>query len=160
MGTDIHVYIEQKNPNGEWEFCGLYDRYTVNGDTVVEPGVTYCNRNYNLFSLLGEQWRGEYEVIVPMHGKPNDLSDEVYRMTLDEDTGEPSSYYFEYNWLTISELDMVMDTLHKLRKLSKRDKRIYNTFRDFYAVVSNAMFQSARHISGRDNTRIVYWFDN
>ena len=173
MGTDIHVYIERKGKDGKWEYGGLYDAYFkevyddstgtwVESKTLTsEPCEIYANRNYNLFSLLGENYRGEFETVVPIHGAPDDMSDEVSALTLDEDTGKPSTYYFEYNWVLYSELDSVMEMLRRMRKLSKRDKEIYRTFRDFYVIVDNARWQSRKTIGCRsDEIRIVYWFDN
>ena len=171
MGTDIHVFVEQRNTNGEWEYCGLYDCYrnsvynfTTNDwerNLVVEPANIFNIRNYDLFNLLTGRWDGyEDYSIVPWHGKPEDMSEEVYEMTLDPETGEPGQYYFNFNYLTITELETVFETLYLRRKVSKDEKAKYNTFKPFFDIVTNAVWQSQNHNAGHNDTRIVYWFDN
>lgn len=171
MGMDIHVYVEQKNKDtGKWEYAGLYDltfeTHYDNGEwrksdtPELVPANIYTGRNYDLFSLLGETLRGSYQPVVPIHGKPDDLSDEVYKLTLDEETGEPAKYFFGYNWLTFAEFEYCMMMLHSARKASKRQKEQWRTMRSFYEIVYNAMWQASEHNAGYEDTRIVYWFDN
>lgn len=171
MGVDIHVYMERK-VNGKWEYGGLYDRYYKSSydydtrtfikdvEAVLEPVSIYTGRNYDLFSILSNCSRGSFNCSVPEYGKPSDMSEEVYNLTLDEETGKPASYYYNFNTLTLNELDKVAETLFLLRKNGKKNKAMWKCFRHFYEIVSNAAYQSKETFEcSFDNVRIVYWFD-
>ena len=173
MGADIHVYIEQRNERGAWEYCGLYDVYFdkhfdderhgwFDDETpTVEPANIYTIRNYDLFSLLGNVYRGSFETVVPVHGYPEDMSEEVKNLTVDPDTGDTYLGLYGFNWFTVSELVYANDTLNRLKKVSKEDKVKWVIFNEFFSILMNSMYQSMNmSVSSNNDVRFVYWFDN
>lgn len=94
MGTDIHLYVERKNWDGEWEM-------------MMHEDVAYGERIYNVFAVLANVRNGSgfagiktgdgFNPISEPRGLPSDISPEVKRYMRER------SYHSE-SYLTAAEV--------------------------------------------------------
>lgn len=100
MGCDIHLYVEKKNSQGQWEIL----RDVKDEKELYQP---YHSRNYDLFAILAGV-RGYLNYIEPPKGVPDNASPEYKKMVEDWDCDGHSHSYFtvrellDYDWTQIA----------------------------------------------------------
>ena len=93
MGCDIHLYVERKNTNREWEAVGDFvidEEFYDKNDPDVVPDVKghyYYGRNYDLFGILANVRNGRgfagrvtgagYSPIAYPKGLPDDIDPKI-----------------------------------------------------------------------------------
>lgn len=122
MGTDIHLAVERRRPDGKWERCFppagvrlLDDWFYVNqADAGYVRHSWYSERNYTLFAVLADVRNGYGFAGVPTfvpikpiampRGLPVDISPEVSRLLDDYEADDISLGDHDFSWLLVSEL--------------------------------------------------------
>lgn len=101
MGCDIHICLEVKNRDGEWEDIELYKKNHYKDEPNFEKVDVYHDRNYSLFAALcgvRDNSPGTPRISDPK-GMPNDLSEVTEQEYIDcGDDGH------SHNWNMLSEL--------------------------------------------------------
>lgn len=156
MGTDIHVYIEQKiNKNDnplmtewisidEWIHAPYFE-----GMRVREHFWT--DRNYLLFAILADE-RNEYNIhpISLPKGLPDDISPEVKNQS-DKENDDAHTR----SWLTLKELleydwqQKIEDDNNEIFPLEALDIPFVYEF-----------IPRLSKIDEPENVRMIFWFDN
>lgn len=156
MGTDIHVYIEQKtikidNPLiTEWISVDewIYNPYFE----VKEVRKRYwTDRNYLLFAVLANV-RNLYNIqpISLPKGLPDDASPEVKNQS-DEENGDAHTR----SWLTLKEL-----LQYDWQQTIEDDNEEIFTFEELVIPFVSDFIPRLSKIDEPDNVRMVFWFDN
>lgn len=110
MGTDIHLYVERREPGGRWITCDAWEKSTYaeeNGRLLVPYAKHfYSGRNYDLFAILADVRNGHgfagvktgqgFVPIAVPKGWPEDCCAEL-KAVGEEIDHTPS-------WLTVAEL--------------------------------------------------------
>lgn len=121
MGCDIHLVVEVRNENGEWERAlpppEARDPWLVEQAAKLDTGsrykdrekyVWFDDRNYNLFAILADVRNGfDFVPISEPRGLPDDLSPEVQKIADgmdDEESNDVSLGDHSQSWLTLKEL--------------------------------------------------------
>ena len=170
MGADIHVYMEYKNENSEWEYLYIQDQ---NGDKV-----DWYDRNYTLFGLLADV-RAQFDCPYTnsYRGIPSDASAEVT-----EQYEEYADIWHTPTWYSMSELQLIsawienyknkienkFNILNAQNKISLDDINELNyeleeiadmqdaidNFINFCSLIANINFKQFNEL------RVIIWFDN
>jgi hypothetical protein len=108
MGTDIHLYVEHRTPEG-WASCDAWgpDKYTEGMVSVPYGEQFYTGRSYDLFAILADVRNGRgfggivtgsgFVPIAAPRGLPFDMSPELEAYAEAACDHTPS-------WLTLAEL--------------------------------------------------------
>lgn len=158
MGTDIHVYIEQKkfkNENStmfkwisvdEW----IYDTFSEEMEVPFSKRY-WKDRNYLLFAILANV-RNRYNVqpISAPKGLPDDVSPEVKNQS-DEENGDAHTR----SWLTLKEL-----IEYDWQQTMEDDNEVISPYEELVIPFVSAFIPRLSKIDEPENIRMVFWFDN
>jgi len=106
----------------------------------------YIGRNYNLFGALAGVRHPYMDVISGLKGLPNDVSDEICRIS--DDWGIDGH---SHNYLTVKEL---IDSNYY--KMTDKDLDDVGVGTYFFREVINSLLE----LGDPENIRVVFWFDN
>lgn len=157
--TIVLNYYKGVNPTNKWESY-IYDhikKYTSDDpyfdfwvdDTKFPSPYTdqpYIGQNYNLYGALAGVRNSYMDVISKLKGLPNDVSDEICRLS--DDWGLDAH---SHNYLTVKEL--VDSNYYKMTDKDLDDVGI-GTY--FFREVINSLLE----LGDPENVRVVFWFDN
>jgi hypothetical protein len=122
MGCDIHLVVERRNGNGQWERVlpppEAYDPWLkeqaekkAGKDSYYSNRVRYVwygDRNYNLFAILADVRNDfDFKPIAGPRGLPDDLSAEVVKLTDPSDDDDSNDVWLgdhSHSCLTVQEL--------------------------------------------------------
>ena len=148
MGTDIHVYLEEKHKDGKWHCVGknMYD-----------------GRDYNLFGLLaGVRCYGINNAVTPLRGLPKDVSDVIRKAWVEEREWSHSCTWYA--------LDELFDALYKKNVSDCKDDA--DSLECFLQSIINYMVKDMSWFQFQvwkfrrqfpkiaERFRVVMWFDS
>ncbi|WP_052350317.1 hypothetical protein [Paenibacillus gorillae] len=156
MGTDIHVYIEQKtikNDNPlmtEWNSIDEWSNDPYFEVTEVRKKY-WTDRNYLLFAILANV-RNRYNIqpISLPKGLPDDVSPKV-KIRSDEENGDAHTR----SWLNLKEL-LEYDWQQKIED----DGNQIFPLEALVIPFVNEFIPRLSKIDKPENVRMVFWFDN
>ncbi|OBZ16384.1 MULTISPECIES: hypothetical protein [Bacillales] len=156
MGTDIHVYIEQKtikNDNPLMTHWISVDEW-INHPCFEAMEVRkkyWTDRNYLLFAILANV-RNRYSIqpISLPKGLPDDVSPEVKNES-DEENGDAHTR----SWLSLKEL-----LEYDWQQTMEDDDEVICTFEDLVIPFVSDFIPRLSKIDEPENVRMVFWFDN
>lgn len=111
MGTDIHFYVEKRQPDGTWRSIDKWTRNDCCDDWSDRPEMTvawgdsfYSDRNYQVFAMLAgvrATWFAGADggLFVPI-SKPRGLPDDVSPLV----AADGSDWGHDHSWFTVEEL--------------------------------------------------------
>lgn len=168
MGCDIHVYVEKKNQDGEWETPpALFDEdLFIQGKKGDFDAAWGCDTSYEFYSRRGVKIMRDYSLFSVItngsvrlnvdidtpemnpKGIPNDLSEQV-------------NFIYtrgEYDWHTPSYF--TLKELHTIRVATLLLEHPLLT--SYLKVLETIITKSFDIPSGADlnDYRIIFWFDN
>lgn len=150
----MHVLIERKDENGNWQQVKLYrkDKYTGKLE-IVDP---YPGRCYDLFSILAGV-RGAYDPIKYPTGVPQDMSDDVRK----------SYEYWEDDMHSATSYDMMelaywVEKFKNFEKDDEEAKERYELLKGFYddMVAYISFVEYFFYLTGVNQYRVIMWFDS
>lgn len=167
MGADMHVFVEKKNNNNEWEYIYLKNK---------EDDIVQCYfRNYLLFGALANVRAPEVIGFTKANrGLPDNVSQEIYNKY------EEVSYFHNVTWYSFSELRMFKQYIEKDLEISKEKFEIakqnnandlewieedYYWNKDLAEAFNNFLFflsiiADFNYVYNDDILRVIVWFDN
>ncbi|WP_139997451.1 hypothetical protein [Paenibacillus paridis] len=152
MGTDIHVYIEQRINKDQTEWISvdewLYTPYL--GGVGVQKHL-WEDRNYLLFAILADV-RNRYNIhpISLPKGLPDNASPEVKNQSDIENEDAHTR-----SWLTLKEL-LEYDWMQKMED----DNNEMFSLEALVIPFVNEFIPRLSEIGEPENVRMVFWFDN
>ena len=138
----IHDYIK-KYTTDDPDFFWWGDDSKFPSPYTDQP---YIGRNYNLFGALAGVRHSYMDVISGLKGLPNDVSDEICRISDDWGLNAHS-----HNYLTVKEL---IDSNYY--KMTDKDLDDVGVGTYFFREVINSLLE----LGDPENIRVVFWFDN
>ncbi len=155
MGTDIHVYIEQKTIKNDnplmTEWISVDEWINDSYFEIMEVRKRYwTDRNYLLFAILANV-RNHYNIqpISLPKGLPDDVSPEVKNQSDEE------NYAHTRSWLTLKELleyDWQQTMADDNEEIFPYEELVIPFVSDFIPRLSK--------IDEPENVRMVFWFDS
>lgn len=156
MGTDIHVYIEQKiikNDNPLMtEWISVDEWINDPRLEIMEVRQRYWeDRNYLLFAILANV-RNQYNIqpISLPKGLPDDVSPEVKKQS-DEENGDVHTR----SWLTLKEL-----LEYDWQQTMEDDNEEIYPYEELVIPFVSEFISRLSKIDEPENVRMVFWFDN
>jgi hypothetical protein len=172
MGCDIHMYIETRVGDGEWQ-ADQHHQHIIDddGDHYI-PAVNATGRNYQLFADLANV-RGEGMFGLEPLGLPDDVSDIVNKASDDWDVDGHS-----HSYISLKDFIKILKK-HKEYNLKNKDERAFYNWDDIgeeedfpnYVSLVNyckrlidnhkaeAILLGQKRIPPLE-VRLVFWFDN
>lgn len=146
MGCDIHLYSETRK-NGKWvaDKASTFE-VTDEGHSYTDMAGSYSGgRDYTLFGLLAEGVRRDCEWAFGQRGLPDDVSDEIKKLSDSWDCDGHS-----HNHITVPELK------HKAAELLLHTGQVAS----YLTTQLRDLIDDLPASDTPEEQRIVFWFDN
>lgn len=164
MSTDIHVYVERKNEDGNWEYLTVYSKDSKTNEYKDAEWRLFM-RDYNLFDWLTANVSDKMPY---PRDVPKDMSNTVkekYDAGIDPNNGV--NYYYNATWFDWVELCMLSEYCGMMPidedynvETEEYDVVMGNPSKRFVRTIEMILAANDVYFPMPGEIRVVVWFDN